>query len=536
MTKCSVTSGSGSAMMVVTAMMWMLTCSSVDAFHSTGSLALLHSSHQAARSRTRIRMTASSSGSDNPYTPEKLAGKTVLQRRLHILPTSITTPVSSLEGLYTLEERVRYQYPDVVDPQNPNVNPNPVGWHTFILRAPPSSSTDDDDMEPPSDSPTWLRLGPEVYRMDVHEAKVSSEKQTHHSGLGGQAWDTGAAMALYCAAHPSLFRECKKALELSCGSGFAGIMSTVAAGAAFWGVGTDQEEDIADKYFASLEQEDEPSEPAPAFLSIEDIGSSPTPPPKKANENDNDNDDVVDDAFPHHSRVPLPPVFKSLTMADESEDVLQQTFVNCKNSHWEPEQLFLQELDWTQRMLPKHCRSEFDVILACDVVYTFPDVKHASRAMAYALAPSPYDRNVGDKTHRGNAILHIGPHNRDSIRELKHKLTQGYKMSVSVDRIKVRTTMLQTTILDSSEKEMMHDEEAGNNGYIQYVPRSTQTTEYALLQAQHDEEYDGENGEWFFPAENGSEEQAKFKRDIEPDVEFGNYGARASTNPKTGTW
>eukprot|EP00978_Attheya_sp_CCMP212_P019597 scaffold55173_cov64-Attheya_sp.AAC.2 len=47
------------------------------------------------------------------------------------------------------------------------------------------------------------------------------------------AWDTGAAMALYCAAHPSLFRECKKALELSCGSEFAGIMSTAAVGAAF---------------------------------------------------------------------------------------------------------------------------------------------------------------------------------------------------------------------------------------------------------------------------------------------------------------
>eukprot|EP00978_Attheya_sp_CCMP212_P024319 scaffold76255_cov56-Attheya_sp.AAC.2 len=320
MTKYSVTSGSGSAMMVVTAIMWMLAWSSVDAFHS---LALLHAPHRAATSCTRITMTAS----DNPYTPEKLAGKTVLQRRLHILPTSITTPVSSLEGLYTLEERVRYQYPDVVDPQNPNVNPNPVGWHTFILRAPPSSLTNDNDddgvLEPPSDSPTWLRLGPEVYRMDVHEAKVNSEKQTHHSGLGGQAWDTGAAMALYCAAHPSLFRECKKALELSCGSGFAGIMSTVAAGAAFWGVGTDQEEDIAAQYFASLEQEDEPSEPAPAFLSIEDIASS-TPPTKKTNNANDDDDDVVNDAFPHHSRVPLPPVFKSLTMADESEDVLQQ--------------------------------------------------------------------------------------------------------------------------------------------------------------------------------------------------------------------
>jgi predicted nicotinamide N-methyase len=372
----------------------------------------------------------------------------------------------------------------------------------------------------------------------VHEAKVttagtnSETKQMHHTGLGGQAWDTGAAMALYCAAHPSLFRECKKALELACGSGFAGIMSTVAAGAAFWGVGTDQEEDIAAQYFASLEEEEEQEkEPSQDFLSIEDIASSSTPPPKKSNQDD----DVVGDAFPHHSRVPLPPVFKSLTMSDESEDVLQQTFVNCKNSQWEPEQLFLQELDWTQRALPKQFRSEFDVILACDVVYTFPDVKHASRAMAYALAPSPYDRTVGDKTHRGNAVLHIGPHNRDSIRELKQKLTQGYKMSVSVDRIKVRTTMLQTTILDSSEKEMTHEEEAGN-GYIQYVPRSTQTTEYALLQAQHDEEYDGENGEWFFPAENGSEEQARFKRDIEPEAGFGNYGARASTNPKTGTW
>jgi len=103
-------------------------------------------------------------------------------------------------------------------------------------------------------------------------------------------------------------------------------------------------------------------------------------------------------------------------------------------------------------------------------------------------------------------FLHIGPQHRESIGDLKRKLGKGYRMNARMKDIVMERTDLIPLIIDSVddvESQMKEEVEGEAGGYVEY--QNVETTKYSALLGYHSEDYDGFNGDYFFPAETGKE-------------------------------
>mmetsp|Transcript_11623 Transcript_11623/g.16907 ORF Transcript_11623/g.16907 Transcript_11623/m.16907 type:complete len:114 (+) Transcript_11623:2-343(+) len=101
-------------------------------------------------------------------------------------------------------------------------------------------------------------------------------------------------------------------------------------------------------------------------------------------------------------------------------------------------------------------------------------------------------------------------------------------MNVSSDYIKMLQFDLVPWIADPNNLE--NEEESGElgiQGYLQFHSQSSE--EYTILEAVHDENYTGENGEFFFPVELGYDENGGYGntditgtvgKQVEKDVGF----------------
>jgi len=416
-----------------------------------------------------------------------LAGKVVYQRFLYKL-----SPLSDVpETPYTIEERLRFKVGD------DGRELTPAGHKTFILRDGP----DDDDASPLGNTAKpQKRVGKILYKESFHEITESeSGAESYAANARGTIDDGGIASALYFAARPNLVRG--NVLELSSGVGFGGIMSCIAAGVAM---------------------------PKPSY-EINPLGDDD-------DENSNGEGSGDDDILPSKDETPLPLYLEKLTLSDSNEEILNECSKNTRICGIPSNKIGLGLLDWNMPV-KKEMKNQFDLILGNDIAYQFPDVKGISRLTAYCLKANPY---LGEMIERdslsGGQFVHIGPHTRDTISDLRKKLRNGYRMEVDVGYLELERFDLAPMILDSVKDEAAAEEKLldEDNGYVEYQSESKE--KFSMFVATHCDGYDGFNGEYFFPTETGMEGEDKPSRWVGGGSVEKDDGYNKPEDPEKGSW
>ena len=395
---------------------------------------------------------------------QDLSGKVVAQRYVYRLsPTK-----SSVTAPYCIEER---QYYTVSEDRSLE----PFGDKCFILRGPEDNTV---DVEPPPETlkkngqpRIYTRIGPSLYKID------NIEEEEEEESLGSSVWDSSHAMILYCMANPEFVKG--RGLELGSGIGLGGILSTIAAGLASGSTETSA---------------------SSGYQSIEDIANTP------AVENFADVEDEGE-GMPGFDKkyAPVPGNLAKLILTDSHESLLNKCFANVNKSSFPPAKVEIRQLDWNQRV-PNEMKGQYDYIIGCDCAYYFPLVNPLARTVAYTLQTSPYDK-VDNEQRVGGTFVHLGPDHRENIQDLRRRLSRGYRMHCRTQNVVLERYDLVPLFLDSMNdvdeqlKEEIHGETAG---FVEY--QNIETSSFTSLEAYHHEDYDGFNGEYFFPAETGKED------------------------------
>ncbi len=390
-------------------------------------------------------------------TNSNLSGKVVAQRfvyRLSPTKSSVTTP-------FTIEER---QYFSVGEDRSLE----PFGDKCFIIRGPEDT---DVDVEPPPETlkkngqpRVYTRIGPSLRKIDN-----IVEEDEEESLLGSSVWDSTHAMILYCMANPDFIKG--KGLEVGSGVGVGGIMSVIAAGLATGATETSS---------------------SSGYQSIEDIANSPV--------QGDGGDSRKETKF-----APVPKQLAKLVLTDSHSSLLDKCFSNSNKASLPSAKVEIRHLDWNQRV-PNEMKGQYDFIIGCDCAYYFPLVNPLARTVAYTLQISPYDR-VDNAQRIGGQFVHIGPEHRENIQDLRRRLSRGYRMNTRTQSLVLERFDLVPLFLDSMEAEsdQLLEEVAGETaGFVEY--QNIETTAFTTLIGYHHEDYDGFNGEFFFPADTGKED------------------------------
>jgi hypothetical protein len=210
-----------------------------------------------------------------------------------------------------------------------------------------------------------------------------------------------------------------------------------------------------------------------------------------------------DDILPSKNKfqVHLPPNVEKLTLTDANVEMLNASFLNIKQSGVAPHQVVLQELDWTKRHPKISDDTRFDTILGCDLLFSYPTAKELARTAAYMLSP-------------GGTFLHILPDHRageEDLGYLRRFLQEGYLMSVSPGYLKLQTHEYKFQSLDETQDETQLD------SLESLVEVHVRESTFECLLAFHHFDYDGINGEYFFPIETGAYDTRIQSTYLEPE-------------------
>lgn len=295
-------------------------------------------------------------------------------------------------------------------------------------------------------------------------------EEEEDESLGSSVWDSSHAMILYCMANPEFIKG--RGLEVGSGIGLGGILSCVGAG------------------IASGATE---SSKSSGYQSIEEIANTPV--------------EEEGEGLPGFEKkyAPVPNNMVKLLLSDSHESLLNKCFVNVNKSSFPPAKVEIRQLDWNQRV-PNEMKGQYDFILGCDCAYYFPLVNPLARTVAYTLQISPYDK-VDNEQRVGGQFVHIGPEHRATIQDLRRKLSRGYRMNTRTQSLALERFDLVPLFLDSMEDEetQLKDEiEGTKGGFVEY--QNSETSYFTVLTGYHNEDYDGFNGEYFFPADTGKED------------------------------
>lgn len=386
-----------------------------------------------------------------------LAGKVVAQRFAYRLsPTR-----SSVSSPHWLEER---QYFVVAEDRSLE----PFGSKCFILRG----ENNNNDVEAPPETlkkngqpRMYTRIGPALYKIN------NVEEEEEEDSLGASVWESSHAMILYCMANPEFIKG--KGLEVGTGIGIGGILSCIGAGVASGAT---------------------ESSASSGYQSIEDIANTPV-------------EEVDEEGLPGFEKkfAPVPGDLAKLILTDSHESLLNTCFSNVNKSSFPSAKVEIRQLDWNGRV-PNEMKAQYDFIIGCDCAYYFPLVNPLARTVAYTLQTSPYDRNANEQ-RTGGKFVHIGPEHRESIQDLRRKLSRGYRMNTRTQSLVLERFDLVPLFLDSlaEEDNQLQEEISGETaGFVEYQDMATSS--FTSLVGYHHEDYDGFNGEYFFPADTGREE------------------------------
>eukprot|EP00521_Asterionellopsis_glacialis_P014135 CAMPEP_0195297368 /NCGR_PEP_ID=MMETSP0707-20130614/21363_1 /TAXON_ID=33640 /ORGANISM="Asterionellopsis glacialis, Strain CCMP134" /LENGTH=425 /DNA_ID=CAMNT_0040359159 /DNA_START=56 /DNA_END=1333 /DNA_ORIENTATION=- len=294
-------------------------------------------------------------------------------------------------------------------------------------------------------------VGPELFRLDVHERSIPT-------GVGSDsAMECSICMALYLSSNPDVLVG--NVLELQTDLGLGGLVGSIAAGFAEQVVQGQTEGSVSD--------------------------NAATP------ATNGDSHVAVDDMMPHKHSVPLPESLEKLTLSGGDDELMNLAFANVKISGIPSEKIEMREFDWRHQRPERLAKQRYHVVLGSDIAFSYPTCRELSRAVAYSLEPLPWEDISAAR------FIHLCPEHRDDVTYLKKFLEQGYRMNLNHGYVKLQKIFLKPVILDAGDPESKVDEEPLE---VQTMKEST----YQSLLAMHSPDYTGDNGDFFFPVENGA--------------------------------
>jgi hypothetical protein len=188
--------------------------------------------------------------------------------------------------------------------------------------------------------------------------------------------------------------------------------------------------------------------------------------------------------------APFPTKLQSLTLSDDDPEALNLAAMHAQQV--DAHNIYIQELDWRHHPRLQPGKNLYRGILGSDLSYSFPNAKELARTVAYALEPQ-----IG-------RFVHTCPSAQDDVVHLRHYLEQGYLMRVDARYMTLESHMYVPQILADG---VMPTSFAS----LEQGPAVREET-MEVVTATHHPEYDGLNGEYFFPIETGQFD--KFKPNV----------------------
>mmetsp|Transcript_28093 Transcript_28093/g.46519 ORF Transcript_28093/g.46519 Transcript_28093/m.46519 type:complete len:463 (-) Transcript_28093:189-1577(-) len=341
----------------------------------------------------------------------------------------------------SIEERQMAKY----DPEQNKVVP--YGRKLLILRNGTTTTSNDNNNR-------------ELMRFRVHESQRYAIDDH-----GGSSDDSYAAILYLACEEPTLVLR-NKVMELSCGLGLAGLLGTLAVG--------------------MLHNNDEGAAQEQLLV-------------KKKNQNVDDLADIL----PQKSDVELaksllPPHMQSLTLTDDQDEALQLATEHLHHIVTPSSEAYFcaRAFDWHlhPRFNPVKPSCWYGGIISNAVEFEYPSAKELARTVAHFLEPNGRFLHVCHHRHQHNTQTTNnggGRYESDELTYLKKFLSEGYLMSLDERCVTVESHICQPQVLAEGE--------APGEWILDTLTRK----ESVALLAAHHAEYDGFNGEYLFPMENG---------------------------------
>jgi len=200
-------------------------------------------------------------------------------------------------------------------------------------------------------------------------------------------------------------------------------------------------------------------------------------------------------AFPTRPNSNLPPNMHSLTLTDSTgsgdpADMLQEQKLVTKNSAQVANAAVgWREFDWRLHPRFNPVKTVYGGILSNsnNLDLEYPTAKELARTVAHYLEPN-------------GRFLHICPENCEELEFLKKFLNEGYLLSLDDRPFTVESCEYKPQILKPDESASQWE-----------LDRKVQSNYIALIAAHHPD-YDGYNGEYLFPMENGKYDNKNMKK------------------------
>jgi hypothetical protein len=178
------------------------------------------------------------------------------------------------------------------------------------------------------------------------------------------------------------------------------------------------------------------------------------------------------------SQTKLPPFMSSLTLTTLSNEDEVLDLVGQNVRHVDADTAFAaREFDWRLHPRFNPVKPFYGGIISNDIPFEYPSAKELARTVAYYLEPN-------------GRFLHFCNADTNELGFLTKFLGQGYLMNLDERYFTVESHECKPQVVDEAPKE-------------EWEMDRTVLHEYVALLAGHHADYDGHNGEFLFPIENG---------------------------------
>ena len=193
----------------------------------------------------------------------------------------------------------------------------------------------------------------------------------------------------------------------------------------------------------------------------------------------------------------LPLSVQSLTLTDIDENALRLATDNLHHLLSPTTEAYFSARQFDWRLHPRFnpLKPFYGGILSCNTPLDYPSAKELARTVAHYLEPNGRFVHVAP-THTG-----AGVHEEEPLQFLSKFLHEGYLMSLD--------TRVFTVESQHSEPQILGIEEGSPT---EWQVETTNVNPFVALLAAHHADYDGFNGEYLFPMENGKFDSKNMER------------------------
>jgi hypothetical protein len=191
----------------------------------------------------------------------------------------------------------------------------------------------------------------------------------------------------------------------------------------------------------------------------------------------------------------VPKKLSKILLSDPEERNIQNCVENLKATSFPSTKVDLAIYD-IQKRVPKYMQNAYDFILHCNCS---SKISGLARTLAYALKGIKLDPLSKQKSY--GKFVHISRDKENTLKNLDSTLRNEFKMHTKLENLPFQKVKISSLIFDSLEEV--------RSGFISDVETSSfdkvtveniDTLDYKVLTGNHDEGYDGYNGDRFFPS------------------------------------